>query len=60
MLFLQQQQQAPHVQGEMIVVREMTLAETEAYIGQPFVNSPAGFLMAVHWFIANKKSLYYS
>jgi UDP-sugar diphosphatase len=43
-----------NVQGELIEVVEMTVAEVKEYMTAERVNSPSSFLFAVTWFLANK------
>jgi UDP-sugar diphosphatase len=43
-----------HVQGELIEVVEMTVAEVKEYMSSPRVDSPSTFLFAVTWFLANR------
>lgn len=41
-------------EGEFIDVVEMGVEEVKSYLGQERVNSPAGFLFAVQWFLLNR------
>jgi UDP-sugar diphosphatase len=42
------------MQGELIEVVEMTVAEVKEYMSSPRVDSPSTFLFAVTWFLANR------
>ena len=41
-------------EGEFINVKDMSIEEVKKYVSSVSVNSPAGLLYAVSWFMLNK------
>jgi hypothetical protein len=46
------------MQGELIEVVEMTVAEVKEYMSAARVNSPSSLLFAVTWFLASRPHIW--